>query len=137
MTNQEAFTRMVTHLRHQGRKSVHPKLPHQLQMFAYRAPTGERCPVGVLITDEFYTPALEGYTITTPFVQHMLDEALPGVSFDLLWVMQCIHDMDPPTAWESSWTKVARDVRWSLKMPPIVVDALTVSTVEEVTSALA
>ena len=134
MTNQEAFTRIVTHLRRQGKHSLHPKGgPRLTQKCAYRAPTGERCAVGVLLTDEFYTPALEGCAVMTPVMMSVLNQALPGVSLDLLQAMQHIHDGSLPKTWELLWARVAREM--NLQMPPVVADLLTVSTVEEVMHA--
>lgn len=110
MTNQEAFDRMVTHLRKQGGKSE----AHD-GMCVYRAPSGRRCAVGVLITDEFYLDELEGQLVRDEQMRLVLNKAIPGVDLGLLDMMQEVHDKVAVCYWEENWKKVAE--RYHLIMP--------------------
>jgi len=103
MNDQEAFNRIVTHLRLQGRKSLNPNEGSCV----YRSFDGARCAVGVLITDEFYHSDLEGKTVDDEYVRAVLKEAVPGVSLGLLNAMQAVHDTCSVAKWEEHFTYVA------------------------------
>ena len=104
MDNQEAFTRIVQHLRRQGAKSI--SIGNSESMCRYRQPhDGRRCAIGVLITDEFYSEDIEGKTCLQ--LCDLLRTALPGVSLGLLGACQLIHDIRPVCLWEKQWTEVA------------------------------
>jgi hypothetical protein len=115
MDNQEAFSRVVDHLRQQGRPS------HDSGNCAYRSKDGLRCAVGVLITDEFYKPELEGYCAED--MADVLCVALPGVSIGLLQALQDTHDLPEDTdtpevimaIWEARWKDIAE--HWNLTVP--------------------
>lgn len=105
MTNQEAFTRVVLHLRRQGRQSS-----DGIAGCAYRSKDGLRCAIGVLITDEFYTEDMEGFCVAD--IRETLCSALPGVNFDLLRDLQDAHDKpneqdDALGIWEKEWHHIA------------------------------
>ena len=103
MDNQEAFTRIVTHLRKQGEKSI-----DSCGACRYRDPvTKRRCAIGVLITDEFYSEAIEGRTCLDLQALGLLKAALPRVSFGLLNSCQGGHDIYPCSQWEQKWREVA------------------------------
>ena len=103
MDNQEAFTRIVTHLRKQGGKSLNAN-----GACRYRdSVTQRRCAIGVLITDEFYTEAIEEKTCIDPAMSEFLKIALPGISLGLLSACQVVHDIWPVCLWEKQWTEVA------------------------------
>lgn len=55
MTEQEAFTAALQHLRRQGCQAKSDALN-----CAYRTPEGHKCAVGALIPDELYMPEMEG-----------------------------------------------------------------------------
>ena len=59
---QETFDTVVAHLRRQDAKAQIPGSRPGEMTFVYRAPDGKRVPVGVLIPDDHYDPALE-YTV--------------------------------------------------------------------------
>ena len=121
MNNQEAFTRIVTHLRQQGAQSVAGG------WCLYRdIENRRRCSVGVLITDEFYRPWMEGKAITDSEIRCILHMALPDVSFELLHRMQLIHDrkifyLD---VWETEFRAVA--ISFDLTMPEVEVQEVRV-----------
>ncbi len=123
MVDQEAFTRVVQHLRAQGQKSE-----DGTEGCAYRSKQGLRCAVGVLITDEFYLKEFEGDTVLGGPVEAMLTKALPGVSLDLLADLQGIHDMHEVEDWEYHWSKLAE--QFGLEMPPEEVADVTRFDVE-------
>ena len=104
MDNQEAFTRIVQHLRRQGAKST----GNAGTLCRYRQPhDGRRCAIGVLITDEFYSEDIEGKTCLQ--LGDLLRTALPGVSLGLLGACQIIHDIWPVGLWEKKWAQVAKN----------------------------
>ena len=113
MDNQEAFTRIITHLRKQGAKSIDSG-----GSCRYRDPvTKRRCAIGVLITDEFYSEAIEGWTCRDLQVMGLLDTSLPGVSYGLLDSCQEVHDIYPCIWWEERWREVA--TRFRLIVPAL------------------
>lgn len=123
MTNQEAFDRMVTHLRRQGKRSTDG------WACRYRSEAGLRCAVGVLVTDEFYTPQMEGMSTFQSELRELLSKALPGVSVALLNIMQYTHDVASPGDWEQAWQGIAK--QFGLTMPDS-----TLPTQQEVPCAL-
>jgi len=112
MTNQEAFNRIMTHLRRQGGKSTCP----ERKICRYRGADGRRCAVGVLITDEFYAPWMEGRSIASRKIVSLLSRAVPGVALRLLAACQCVHDSFADDRWEVEFKRVARQFR--LTVPP-------------------
>ena len=120
MDNQEAFMRIVTHLRRQGAKSMY----YGKSLCRYRQPhNGRRCAIGVLITDEFYSEDIEGKTCLQ--LGDLLRIALPGVSLGLLGDCQIVHDLWPVCLWEKKWPQVAKN--YELVVP--VVEDVTANVV--------
>lgn len=111
MTNQEAFEKMVIHLRKQGAKAtVNPEYSGSSCM--YRAPNGFRCAVGCLIPDDEYRPWFEGGGVTK-IVNDV--PSLASVSMNLLVAMQAVHDNHEVSAWEAQFSEVAEC--YGLKLP--------------------
>lgn len=111
MTNQEAFEKMVIHLRKQGARATF--VPGTgLSSCMYRAPNGFRCAVGCLIPDDEYRPWFEGAGVTK-VVNDV--PSLASVSRNLLAAMQAVHDNHEVTAWEAQFSEVAED--YGLKLP--------------------
>ena len=98
MTNQEAFDKMVAHLRKQGRKA------QENGTCRYRTKNGLMCAVGCLLTDDEYKRGMEGMG-----VEHM--QRLYGVLQDLdpplLAEMQDTHDAYDLTEWEERFARTA------------------------------
>jgi len=98
MTNQEAFDKMVAHLRKQGKPA------HENGACRYRTESGLMCAVGCLIADAEYKRGMEGMCV---------DALLPayGVLQDLdpplLAEMQDTHDAYDPTNWEARFADTA------------------------------
>ena len=105
MTNQEAFTTVVLHLRKQGRPA------REGFDCLYRAPDGCKCAVGALIPDDQYDPKLEG-----SHVRALVDlPALQDLNLDLLHDLQIAHDTVDPENWESQLAFLAR--AYKLEVP--------------------
>lgn len=111
MTNQEAFEKMVLHLRKQGAKAT--VVPGRgLSSCMYRAPNGFRCAVGCLIPDDEYSPDFERASVSC-IVGKV--PSLDGVSMNLLIAMQHVHDNHEVYAWEAQFSDVAEC--YGLKLP--------------------
>ena len=110
MTNQEAFTTMVQHLRKQGCKSQ----DEQHQTCLYRGPNGLKCAVGALIPDEEYREEWDekGYQ-----VNKLHCASLHGLDPSMLRTMQTIHDQVSVGRWEEEFNSVA--FIFGLRLPPL------------------
>jgi hypothetical protein len=85
-TAQEIFNTVAMHLLVQGRKAVGKN-----GKCVYRSPNGDRCAVGVLISDEEYLKKMEGKTVVKLlFDEQMPKRLLPHVK--LLAELQAVHD---------------------------------------------
>ena len=99
MTNQEAFDKMVAHLRKQGKPARDVN-----GVCRYRTKDGLMCAVGCLLTDDEYKRGMEGMCV---------DALLPayGVLQDLdppfLAKMQDTHDAWDPSHWEARFADTA------------------------------
>ena len=113
MTNQEAFTTVVLHLRKQGRRSTKPGGPRSTDAYLcyYRA-GNLKCAVGALIPDEQYTPRMEGLPVR--LVQRNWP-VLKGISPSLLSDLQITHDFSDPKEWENQFTFLAQ--AYELEVP--------------------
>ncbi len=93
MTNQEVFTKVLTHLRQQGYASVH----QTMSMCMYRSDFGDMCAVGCLIPDDLYSPSIEEMTIDQVIASNINIQVLfDGVSQELLVDLQLAHDHELP-----------------------------------------
>lgn len=98
MTNQEAFDKMVAHLRKQGQKA------QENGACRYRTKNGLMCAVGCLLTDEEYRPGMEGKGVE--HMQHLYG-VFPKLSVGLLAEMQDTHDAYAPSHWEERFASTA------------------------------
>ena len=106
ITEQEAFDRMVNHLRKQGKKSVH----EITRTCLYRHPDGLKCAVGALIPDELYKPDFETRTASDVFkLSTHLNSLFVHDIYLLLDRMQEIHDFAEPHHWEERFKEVAEE----------------------------
>lgn len=84
MTNQEAFDKVVVHLKQQKwKKALDGK------DYMYRSGDGLKCAVGVLIPDSQYSTKLEDQDADI-IMEHI--PALSGLSSHMLLVLQKFHD---------------------------------------------
>lgn len=107
MTNQEAFDKMVAHLRKQGAKSM------QDTLCMYRGENGMMCAVGCLIPDSEYSDDLEGIAISDMAEK---PDCLEGFNPDMIDDMQTCHDQHDVEKWEASFERIA--LRFNLKLTP-------------------
>lgn len=98
MTNQEAFDKMVAHLRKQGQKA------QENGACRYRTKGGLMCAVGCLLTDEEYRPGMEGKGVE--HMQHLYG-VLQDLDPPLLAEMQDTHDAYAPSHWEERFARTA------------------------------
>ena len=95
----EVFDRVKTHLLAQGARARNDE-----GLCLFHAPSGLKCAVGCLITEEAYSDeSLEGYSLWEPEVSTALGAS--GIvddprTLDMLHRLQNIHDCLSPTAWE-------------------------------------
>jgi len=101
MTDQEAFDKMVAHLRAQGeRATVH----EDGGLCALHGAGGKMCAVGCLIPDSEYEAKQESYTLDD---LHVEVPQLRVLSFRLLDEMRDVHDFTDPDEWEFEFPIVA------------------------------
>jgi hypothetical protein len=108
MNRKEIIERVTEHLLGQGVPSVAGN--DVGYSCAYRGADGLKCAVGCLITDEAYTPDLEGEGVRNPLVVAALEksgiECTPSI-LNLLNELQEIHDFEDPEAWAARLEKVS------------------------------
>lgn len=98
MTNQEAFDKMVAHLRKQGQKAI------QNGVCRYRTEEGLMCAVGCLLADDEYRSGMEGMGVEVMmFAYEVLQDLDPLV----LAEMQDTHDAYDPAEWEARFADTA------------------------------
>ena len=112
MNNQQAFNKMVRHLRKQNKRSANK----DAGICRYRTYDGLRCAVGALIPNRLYDSHIEYQTIEYAMKTHpTLGEYLAGVSLNLMQHMQAIHDDEPVGKWEQCFEEAAK--KFSLTLP--------------------
>lgn len=96
MTAQELFDKTISHLLAQGGQSTIETAEHGYTntiLCRYRAPNGRRCAVGVHITDEFYTPKMEGMSANCTDVGDILaKQGLAEHQMLLFHLQRDLHD---------------------------------------------
>lgn len=104
LTDQEIFDTVARHLLSQGKRST------EFGFCTYRSEDGLKCAVGCLIADEFYSAAIEGYSIAQcpefPVEADLVFRLFAsGVDLSnattrqLIADLQCCHDTEPPFLW--------------------------------------
>jgi hypothetical protein len=119
MNHQEIFNKVLDALRKQGHASINKN-----GSCMYRAENGDRCAVGHLISDEAYSPELEGRRASTSPVQSALASSGVPTDFDtikLLMELQFAHDRSLKeygmSKFESRMSDIA--IRFSLNYTPV------------------
>lgn len=101
MSKQEAFDKVLNHLRQQGRAAVNSK-----GECVYRAPNGDMCAAGCLIPDKMYKEAFEG---NDAYEIDVFSEEIE----DLVEILQSAHDgwlqRDGVGAWEDQMKYIAQE----------------------------
>lgn len=113
LTAQQLFDKVVNHLRTQKSKSValapdgsvkvNPHHPGTICL--YRSPDGKKCAAGILITDEEYSPRMEGFAIGQVISQYNLKHLQPHAA--LIRDLQHTHDQYEVEEWESVLQTIA------------------------------
>lgn len=118
---QELFDRVADHLLKQGERSCVDEVAHGDELpkpqCRYRGPNGLKCAVGALITDEAYSPDIEGGAANRGDVRDAL--LASGVRLDnyeedgdviaLLAGVQYVHDGREPDQWREALYLAASD----------------------------
>lgn len=115
-TPQEIFDTVVNHLRKQNSRSVayNPDGTEQLvhddhggPVCLYRSKDGEKkCAAGALITDEQYTPAMEGKNISAVIDEFALTDLAQHRK--LVSELQTVHDFFTVDRWEGEFENLAK-----------------------------
>jgi len=100
MTELEILNIVEEHLLKQNRHALNSK-----GACSYRALDGTKCAVGCLISDEEYSPKMEGGTVTILIAQNLLPERLLPYAV-LLMELQSIHDNYPVDTWKELLDKI-------------------------------
>jgi hypothetical protein len=93
--NRLVFDTVKTHLMAQKRRAMSTRG----DLCAYRAPNGDRCAVGCLISDNNYDPAIEGASAGDEMVMRCLDDEYKDADQMLLVRLQDVHDNVEPFEW--------------------------------------
>ena len=107
----ELFNRVKAHLLEQGERAHRAS---QLEGFDhykcwYHLPSGLKCAVGCLITDELYHPDMEGSTIVDePLYSGLIDSGIDmgGKAVSILRKLQNVHDHVDPSEWSEAIDRV-------------------------------
>lgn len=105
MNKQEIFDYVARHLIAQGRAAVNPETGNCL----YRAPNGDKCAAGCLISDEVYRPSMEGKSVNSNEVANYLPLHLKD-NIRLLLDLQGAHDHLLRPFGIEDWTVKMRDI---------------------------
>lgn len=99
MTNQEAFTKVIIHLRTQG----HPAIDKDKDVCVYRHPNGiDRCAIGILIPDEEYKSDFEGELVGKIY---SMVPSFQNLDINLLTILQYMHDSSSHKGFNIEWPK--------------------------------
>lgn len=116
-TSQDIFNRIYSHRLRQGWRSMGTD-----GRCAYRGINNTRCPVGVLIADEYYTLELEGQRASEELVIEAVEKSinipLGENERQLLVTIQEIHDNCHPFSWEYHLEQLAYNFNLSIPQEP-------------------
>ena len=112
MTAQEIFDCSVNGLRKQWRKST----SFVDYTCLYRGPHGRKCGVGMVITDDEYSPDMEKSGVMALKGSGLLPARL-SKHIKLLVALQQVHDAYPVSDWERRWVNVAEDFKLKYTAP--------------------
>ena len=117
---QMLFDKMATHLLTQMESSEIDDTN------VYRGPCGLKCPVGSIITDEFYSPELEGKEADEDSVVMAVGRSvgftLNPTEIKLLMEAQKIHDFSAPFRWVNKLRALAEKNFLSFRLHQLRLD---------------
>jgi hypothetical protein len=105
MNKQEIFTKVKNHLLAQNKRSTGVDDITEIEVCKYLGEGGLMCAVGCLISDELYSPEIEGLAISnlpTIIINELGKENVP-----LLKDLQHLHDRVNVEQWETELRKLA------------------------------
>ncbi len=102
MTQQEIFDKVKTHLLTQNAKAE-----VEMGFCLYRHPKGLMCAAGCLISDEEYSPEMEGNNFPMLFPKFFSEDHPLFPHITLIRNLQKVHDDLNPPAWPEALTNVA------------------------------
>lgn len=109
---QEIFDRVVNHLRTQQAVSRSAEVgPMGKPGCAYRGDNGLKCAVGCLISDNAYSPFIEGEPVSAGMVRRALLRSGVRMTTRLeavLSQLQAVHDTEQIRHWEGWFKDIAR-----------------------------
>lgn len=106
MSAQNAFTKVVKHLRKQGEQSL-----DEIVGCVYRGANGLQCAVGCLIPDDKYREGMEGDSVSS-LVEFT---GWSGKAMSVLEDLQNLHDQTDVSYWEGRFKEIAKEQ--GLKLP--------------------
>jgi hypothetical protein len=112
-TEQELFNRVKTHLLNQGERADSDVQNAGIDECVYHAPSGLKCAVGCLITDEVYRPTMEFVDVfDEPVYSGLRDSGIDmsGKTVSILRKMQHVHDCADPSEWSESIDRVEMEL---------------------------
>ena len=90
-TMKDLLERAITGTLAQGKPSLSEGVP------AYRGECNTKCPVGMLIADEWYSDSFEGLAVPYPIVRYAIEKSnnitLTDEDVELLYHLQGCHDV--------------------------------------------
>ena len=102
MTQQQALDAVTAHLFRQGHRATYT-VPEGAEFCAYRTEQGDKCAIGYLISDEHYTPEMEGSGVEGLRIHGGFNLSdLDGLDTLFLGDLQNVHDSKEN--WNSSAT---------------------------------
>lgn len=133
MNRQEVFNKVSKHLLTQKVRAISAgrASSEDSNGCMYKDPSGNKCAVGCLISENLYTPMLEGQSVYSHYLQDALEKSL-GCSLTRLFdetktsllcdlrflvYLQCIHDETRPDLWEPALKQFAS--RQNLTFTPL------------------
>lgn len=113
MNDQEAFDKMVSHLRKQGCRATGSNTTGS-NVCLLHAENGLMCAVGCLISKDDYDPIMEYQPLSDLFSEV---DVLKSLNFDMVWEMRNIHDSENTSDWELHFKHCAENHGLEYKPP--------------------
>lgn len=105
-TEQQVFDQVAKHLLTQNARSLRPQ-PGKVGACAYRGVDERKCAAGCLISDQEYSPSMEGASWWTLTIKHIV----PSAHATLIKELQAIHDSCDVCSWSAALRDLARERR--------------------------
>jgi hypothetical protein len=117
---QNAFNIVYVHLLTQKKRAwgevSPPRAGHKNEGCLYRAPDGTKCAIGALITDEEYSPEMEGERVGGTTLRPILERL--QLDSEFAEELQEIHDSEDPEEWEGCLRVFAKSYKLTIPEMP-------------------